>query len=121
MQKQRIYQERDRLNTVRTVAAIIRRHDDEVASSRQNEASPLTTPTLQAGQIRGVTQASIDNISQAMNRRHAVGAYYTTAISNNISSYSNSLSYNSGKYWAGPAELNLTLMLIHVELIMLQG
>jgi hypothetical protein len=71
------------------VAAIIREHDDEVASSRQEEASHLTTPTLQAGQIRGITQASIDNISQVMNRRRTVGAYYTTAISNKIPSYSN--------------------------------
>jgi hypothetical protein len=35
------------------------------------------TLTVQSSQIRGVAQAGLDNISQSMNQRHAVGAYYT--------------------------------------------
>lgn len=73
-----IYQERDHANMVRTVAAIIREHDEETISNRDHdEASHLMTPMMQSSQLRGVAQVSLDNISQSMNRRRTVGAYYT--------------------------------------------
>ena len=36
-----------------------------------------TTSQVHAGQVRGITQASLDSISDAMTRRRAVGAFYT--------------------------------------------
>jgi hypothetical protein len=46
-----------------------------------------TTSQVRAGQVRGVTQASLDNISDAMTQRRTVGAFYTnitTACHRNV-------------------------------------
>jgi hypothetical protein len=50
-QKQRIYQERDRAKTVRTVAAIMREHDEETINRGCEEASQATTSMMQASQL----------------------------------------------------------------------
>ncbi len=69
-QKQRIYQERDHTNTAHTVASIMQ---EQGTMGQNNE----TTSQVHAGQVRGVTQASLDNISDAMNQRRTVGAFHT--------------------------------------------
>jgi hypothetical protein len=69
-QKQHIYRERDCTYTVCTVASIMQ----EQETMNQNND---TNSQVHAGQVRGVTQASLDNISDAMPRRRTVGAFYT--------------------------------------------
>lgn len=68
------------------------------------------TPTVQSSQIRGVAQAGLDNISQSMNQRHAVGAYYTIIHQIHWSSYSNISAMTQQE----KAVLNSTFMLIIV-------
>jgi hypothetical protein len=47
-------------------------------SAFENEnVSQVSLPTLHAAQVRGVAQASLDNISDPMTRRQAIGAFYT--------------------------------------------
>jgi hypothetical protein len=69
-QRQQVYQERERLN--RSIAAI------NISSSTSTTQDNNDPASIHAGQIRGVEQASLDNISQVMSRRRTTGAYYTT-------------------------------------------
>ncbi len=70
-QRQQVYQERERLN--RLVAAM-NVTPDAVSVHIPNEISN-TSASIHAGQIRGVEQASLDNVSQAMSRRRTTSVY----------------------------------------------
>jgi hypothetical protein len=49
----------------------------QVNASNNDNTSQMTSHFLHAGQVRGVTQASLNNISDAMSRRCTVSAFYT--------------------------------------------
>jgi hypothetical protein len=62
-QRQQVYQERERLNHL--MAAINISTPPTIVSHNDEDNSP----SVHAGQIHGVEQASLDNISQVMSRR----------------------------------------------------
>ncbi len=86
-ERSRIYRERDRLETARTIAAVIReqQHDtaihDDISTitttvNNSGNGNNSSTGTPAANQQCAVAQVSRDNVSQAMSRRR-IGAYHT--------------------------------------------
>jgi hypothetical protein len=69
-QRTQVYQERERL--ARSMAAINISTPTIMSSNEDNNHN-----SVHAGQIRGVEQASLDNVSQVMSRRRTTSAYYT--------------------------------------------
>ncbi len=83
-QRNRIYRERDRLENARTVAAMI--SEQSLANVNDNGPQPFAaaddvstitaSANTQANQQRMASQITLDNISQALNRRRSIGAYH---------------------------------------------
>jgi hypothetical protein len=79
-QRSRVYRERERLNTARTIAAVLREQHDSI-NAPSDDVSTITTSVVQGNvtnvnQQRSTAQVNLDNISQAINRRR-IGAYQT--------------------------------------------
>ncbi len=91
-EKNRIFRARERLEMARTVAAMLRDEnggqDDLSALTGPESQAPITPPTNAnasvAGATRSISQVSLENASQAFNRRR-LNAYTTgsrTAVDN---------------------------------------
>jgi hypothetical protein len=48
-----------------------------VSAHENDNVSQVSSPTLHAGLVREVAQASLDDISDTMTRRQAIGAFFT--------------------------------------------
>jgi hypothetical protein len=91
-QRQEIYRQRERLATARTVASVLtealtpNQGDDvsaittktgNIGNNQNNQGTTHTNDNNSHNQGRTTAQLSLDNISQALNRRRTTGAYTT--------------------------------------------
>jgi hypothetical protein len=87
-QRSRIYRERERLNTARTIAAVLQEQNDS-SNAPPDVMSTITASvapgnTTNAYQQRSTGQINLENISQSLNRRR-IGAYHTIRRMNKTS------------------------------------